>query len=93
MKVEIGAEATLFPEKEYINGLAVAVWYRNEIILSVILEGRGRVERRVKTGLILCQKTISRYCPFKPIRQPGNKVQIYWLPFITKWRNREYIHV
>jgi hypothetical protein len=25
MKVEIGAEATLFPEKEYINGIAVAV--------------------------------------------------------------------
>jgi hypothetical protein len=46
MKVEIGAEAALFPEKEYINGIAVAVWYRNEIILSVILEGRRRVERR-----------------------------------------------
>jgi hypothetical protein len=26
MNVEIGAEATLFPEKEYINGVAVAVW-------------------------------------------------------------------
>jgi hypothetical protein len=25
MNVEIGAEATLFPEKEYINGIAVAV--------------------------------------------------------------------
>jgi hypothetical protein len=25
MKVEIGAEAALFPEKEYINGIAVAV--------------------------------------------------------------------
>jgi hypothetical protein len=24
--VEIGAEATLFPEKEYINGIAVAVY-------------------------------------------------------------------
>ncbi len=27
MKVEIGAEAKQFPEKEYINGIAVAVWY------------------------------------------------------------------
>jgi hypothetical protein len=30
MNVEIGAEAALFPEKEYINGIAVAVqqiWY------------------------------------------------------------------
>jgi hypothetical protein len=26
MNVEIGAEAGLFPEKEYINGIAVAVW-------------------------------------------------------------------
>jgi hypothetical protein len=26
MNVEIGAAAALFPEKEYINGIAVAVW-------------------------------------------------------------------
>ncbi len=26
MNEEIGAEAALFPEKEYINGIAVAVW-------------------------------------------------------------------
>jgi hypothetical protein len=26
MNVEIGAEAALFPEKEYINVIAVAVW-------------------------------------------------------------------
>jgi hypothetical protein len=26
MKVEIVAEAMLFPEKEYINGIPVAVW-------------------------------------------------------------------
>ncbi len=26
MNVEIGAEATQFPEKEYINGIAVAVY-------------------------------------------------------------------
>ncbi len=25
MKVEIGSEAALYPEKEYINGIAVAV--------------------------------------------------------------------
>jgi hypothetical protein len=27
MNVEIGAEVALFPEKEYINGIAVAVWW------------------------------------------------------------------
>ncbi len=26
MNVEIGADAALFPEKEYINGIAVAVY-------------------------------------------------------------------
>ena len=26
MNVEIGAEAVLFPEKEYISGIFVAVW-------------------------------------------------------------------
>jgi hypothetical protein len=26
MNVEIGAEAALFPEKEYIKGIYVAVW-------------------------------------------------------------------
>ncbi len=26
MNVEIGTEAALFPEEEYINGIAVAVW-------------------------------------------------------------------
>jgi hypothetical protein len=31
MNVEIGAEAALFPEKEYINGIAVAVWRRTFI--------------------------------------------------------------
>jgi hypothetical protein len=28
MNVEIGAEAAQFPEKEYINGIAVAVHFR-----------------------------------------------------------------
>ncbi len=34
MNVEIGAEAALFPEKEYINGIAVAVCA--ELILSAL---------------------------------------------------------
>jgi hypothetical protein len=29
MNVEIGAEAALFPEKEYINGIFVAVYLAN----------------------------------------------------------------
>jgi hypothetical protein len=30
MKVEIGTEAAQFPEKEYINGIAVAVYSGHE---------------------------------------------------------------
>ncbi len=30
MNVEIGTEAALFSEKEYINGIAVAVYYEVE---------------------------------------------------------------
>jgi hypothetical protein len=31
MNVEIGAKAALFPEKEYINGIAVEVFTGNNI--------------------------------------------------------------
>jgi hypothetical protein len=33
MNVEIGSEAAQFPEKEYINGNFVAVWYSAYISL------------------------------------------------------------
>jgi hypothetical protein len=35
MKVEIGAEAALFPEKEYINGIAVAVFHSHTLSSAV----------------------------------------------------------
>ncbi len=54
MNVEIGAEAALFPEKEYINGIAVAVCYCERIAYISIyylmrakryyLTGRGEGE-------------------------------------------------
>jgi hypothetical protein len=31
MNVEIGTEATQFPEKEYINGIFVAVYVLNQV--------------------------------------------------------------
>jgi hypothetical protein len=40
MNVEIGAEAAQFPEKEYINGIAVAVWTLNHNTnITLILVG------------------------------------------------------
>jgi hypothetical protein len=43
MNVEIGAEAALFPEKEYINGIAVAV-YKMKVIYenNPTLQMKGR---------------------------------------------------
>jgi hypothetical protein len=38
--VEIGAEAALFPEKEYINGIAVAVWKGYSYVRERFKEGR-----------------------------------------------------
>ncbi len=37
MNVEIGAEAAIFPEKEYINGIAVAVQSVSKIVFCYIL--------------------------------------------------------
>jgi hypothetical protein len=45
MNVEIGAEAALFPEKEYINGIAVAV-YHSEMPLTASSDGLRRREFR-----------------------------------------------
>ncbi len=36
MNVEIGAEAALFPEKEYINGIAVAVHNIGTIVFVLL---------------------------------------------------------
>jgi hypothetical protein len=36
MNVEIGAEAAQFPEKEYINGIAVAVWVPGWQVFSLL---------------------------------------------------------
>jgi hypothetical protein len=33
MNVEIGAEAAQFPEKEYINGIAFAVWMISLLVI------------------------------------------------------------
>ncbi len=37
MNVEIGAEASLFPEKEFINGMFVAVYRTRMILCSKVL--------------------------------------------------------
>jgi hypothetical protein len=48
--VDIGAEAALFPEKEYINGIVVAVWSgfiklfpTRESLVSDIPAGDGKI--------------------------------------------------
>jgi hypothetical protein len=39
MNVEIGAESALFPEKEYIKGICVAVWVRTQTSLKKYKKG------------------------------------------------------
>ncbi len=39
MNVEIGAEAAQFPEKEYMSGITVAVWWNIFILLFLTLSG------------------------------------------------------
>jgi hypothetical protein len=41
MNVEIGAEAMLFPEKLYINGIFVAVWSLFSVVISLPVLGLG----------------------------------------------------
>jgi hypothetical protein len=43
MNVEIGAEAALFPEKEYISGIFVAVYRTDPFALSAIEIDNGYV--------------------------------------------------
>jgi hypothetical protein len=38
--VEIGTDATQFPEKEYINDIFVAVWGRNRVGIGLSYTGR-----------------------------------------------------
>ncbi len=53
MNVEIGAEATLFPEKEYINGIAVAV--RDTMIVNSYLTSCGMLILKRKYWLTVCR--------------------------------------
>jgi hypothetical protein len=48
MNVEIGAEAALFPEKEYIKGIFVAVW-NDSWKLRKILFSRQTSMRKPRT--------------------------------------------
>ncbi len=51
MNVEIGAEAALFPEKEYINGIAVVVCLLFILLpLLTMIEQKDSISRR--TGYV-----------------------------------------
>jgi hypothetical protein len=71
MNVEIGAEAALFPEKEYINSIFFAVW---DDFLDSSMPSNFSPNIDVNTLLYfyrrwygMVQKAISRYSPFKMI--------------------------
>jgi hypothetical protein len=45
INVEIGTEAAQFPEKEYINGIFVAVHATSLILPAVLMIYRGNLEK------------------------------------------------
>jgi len=49
MNVEIGAEAAQFPEKEYVNRIAVAVWSAPYYVSSVDKAARGHARLVLST--------------------------------------------
>jgi hypothetical protein len=54
MNVEIGAEAALFPEKEYIDGIAVAVQFLTRIIMHNGIA--PNLQRRIFSFRLICAK-------------------------------------
>ncbi len=52
MNVEIGTEAAQFPEKEYTNGIFLAVWIEY-LLLFVTTMSRREMMNALPTGLIL----------------------------------------
>jgi hypothetical protein len=61
--VEIGAEAALFPEKEYINGIAVAVWMQRKIRHNVCRRHRWLFKDVCWVTCVICRtilKTVTQ---------------------------------
>jgi hypothetical protein len=52
MNVEIGTEAALFPEKEYIDGIFLAVWITWLVFFQsmVLMAGPGYMSMRLWWG-------------------------------------------
>ncbi len=61
MNVEIGAEAALFPEKEYIDGIAVAV--RSASLGSLV----GRYNNPMSESTLSPNQGLKIWLPFKTL--------------------------
>jgi hypothetical protein len=86
MNVEIGAEAAQFPEKEYINGIVVAV-YLEELLRTGLLDPdlakeSGSWEIRLSAG-ILEHSAVDRNRAGIVVVVPGPPSYIAWLA--TSW--------
>jgi hypothetical protein len=83
MNVEIGTKAAQFPEKEYINGIFLAV--RSSACEYQLQGGCGWIYVRV--GVQLCNVIASLLCVYITIK---NGVFISWPP-IKETRSRDRI--
>jgi len=92
MNVEIGAEAPLFPEKEYISGVFVAVWFdhKNSILKffycgkSACFSGRSSLQscgRQIRPELWrhVCFR---HHCLYR-VDHMYLKVTVGWVRFVT----------
>jgi hypothetical protein len=64
MNVEIGAEAALFPEKEYISGIFVAVYQLIDDPCTVQCETYlASEDDQIKSNLLLLYDRVFGLCP------------------------------
>jgi hypothetical protein len=97
MNVEIGAEAALFPEKEYIKGIFVAVHSASLSILRCRYITVNFVTVASQNGVYITQQMcciMIRFCNCSLLKDKRNKKSnifiIYW---IIVFLCRESLHV
>ncbi len=95
MNVEIGTEAALFPEKEYISGIFLAVWLGNKVDSRIGLSYRParlhRLTRPVRqpyAGVNFFPHSGTKNLPIE-LSTPTTANANECFPNYTKWNNQK----
>ncbi len=94
MNVEIGTEAALFPEKEYITGIFLAVWtvtvtIKLPMIIPVNSPVQGRSSPGESTGRSMCMKLSYNSSKWSVTRDYFFFFSVYKLRFLAKLPMRQ----